>query len=274
MNELRWKPSSPAIARAVLILDAVAEAPDNLTMADLARKTGLPRSSVHGVCSTMVEAGLLLRNADQTYAIGPHVMRWATSFTRRSDIATEFARIWDESTVELRGATITLAVPDGNDIVYIAVRNSSKTPWYTYRVGMRLPMAFTSTGHAFLTKASNSDIINRFRDGFPEPLTAKSPRSVKELIALIDEARARGYTQDREYVSDGKVCYGAPILGVANNVIASIAVSVPVEELTEEFEANVIQTVQRLALLTSERMGAEIEVRSNTLPRLTSAGDD
>lgn len=262
MNEMRQKPSAPAVSRAAALMDLVATSPDMLTLAELSRRMNLAKSSIHSVCTTLVDAGLLLRNPDQTYAIGPHVMRWATSFSSRSDLATEFARIWDESTVELRGATITLTVLDGNEVVFIGARNSSKTPWFTYRIGMRLPMAFTSTGHAFLTQLTDSEIRLRFKNGLPDPMTEQSPKTVDALLELVQEARDRGYTQDREYVSDGKTCYGSPIFGVANKVVAAIAVSVPTIEISDPFEEQIVSTLTRLSLTISERLGAEIEGKS------------
>lgn len=256
------KSQAPAVVKSVTILDLVAASPDELTLAELSRRMEIAKSSVFSVCSTLVELGVLTRNPDQTYAIGPHVMRWATSFSRRNDLATEFARIWDESTVELSGATITLTVLDGNEVVYIAARNSSKTAWFTYRIGMRLPAPFTSTGHAFLVQESDAAIRHRFKDCFPVPLTDSSPKDVDELIALLQEARERGFTQDREYVSEGKTCFGSPIHGVANEIIAAIAVSVPTPEVTPDFAKDVVDTLRRLSEAISEGMGAEIEVRS------------
>ena len=256
------KPAAPAITRAVAVMDLVAAAPDELTLAEISRRMKLAKSSIYSICSTLTESGLLLRNSDQTFAIGPHVMRWATAFSLRSDLASEFAKIWDQSTVELRGATITLTVLDGNEVVYIAARNSSKTPWFTYQIGMRLPMAFTSTGHAFLTKSSDAEIRHRYKDGFPEPMTPKSPSNVDELIALVEEARKLGFTQDREYISEGKQCYGAPIYGVANQVVAAIAVSIPISEASPEFEQQIVESLKHLSQTISERLGAEIEFQS------------
>lgn len=257
------KPAAPAIARAVTVMDLVATAPDELTLAEISRRMELAKSSIYSICSTLVENGLLLRNSDQTFAIGPHVMRWATAFSQRSDLASEFSKIWDESTIELRGATITLTVLDGNEVVYIGARNSNKTPWFTYRIGMRLPMAFTSTGHAFLTKSSDAEIRHRYKDGFPEPMTPKSPTNVDELIGLVEEARKLGFTQDREYVSEGKQCYGAPIFGVANQVVAAIAVSIPISEVSLQFEQQILDTLSQLSQTISERLGAEIEFKSS-----------
>ena len=143
-------------------------------------------------------------------------MRWAAAFSRRSDIAAEFARIWDEGTVRLQGATITLSVLEDNEVVYIGARNSENTPWFDFRVGMRLPMAFTATGHAFMSRMADAEIRYRFRNGLPGTLTRHSPKTIDAVLDLVARTRTRGYALDAEYVSEGMVCFGALVLGADN----------------------------------------------------------
>ena len=112
------KPAVPAVARAALLLDLVSAEPDALGLSDLAERLALAKSSVHALTRTLIDERLLLRTSRQTFIVGPRLMRWATAFSERSDVATEFARIWDESTVRLQGATITLSMRDGNDVVF------------------------------------------------------------------------------------------------------------------------------------------------------------
>lgn len=253
------KPAVPAVARAALLLDLVSAEPDALSLSDLAERLALAKSSVHALTRTLIDERLLLRTSRQTFIVGPRLMRWATAFSERSDVATEFARIWDESTVRLQGATITLSMRDGNDVVYIGARNSENTPWFNFRVGMRLPMAFTATGHAFMSQMSDAEIRYRFRDGLPEPLTRNSPRELDDVLTLVTQTRERGYSLDLEYVSDGMVCFGAVVLGAANQAVAGVAVSLPAAERTSETDQRVVVTLTRIARTISERMGAVIE---------------
>lgn len=253
------RPLVPAIARARTILDLVAAEPDALTLAEIGRRMTLAKSSVHSLCVTLVDLGLLVRNSDQTFALGPHIMRWARSFSRRSDVAAEFARIWDEGTAELQGATITLSVLDGNEVVYIGARNSDHTPWFSFRVGMRLPMAFTATGHAFMSRMSDSEIRHRFRDGLPDPMTPRSPTTLEQVLALVADTRKRGYSIDDQSVSEGMVCYGSPVLNSSNAPIAGVAVSLPAEEVTSETEPNIVAVLQRIASTISLRLGADLD---------------
>ncbi|WP_198666222.1 IclR family transcriptional regulator [Tropicimonas sp. IMCC34043] len=253
------KPAVPALSRGSTILDMVADAPDILTVSELGRRMKLAKSSVHSLCATLCELGLLVRNSDQTFAIGPHVMRWARAFSRRSDVAAEFARIWDENTDKLQGATITLSVPDRNDVVYIGARNSSRTPWFEFQVGSRLPMAFTATGQAFMSRMADAEIRLRFRDGLPEPMTSRSPRTLDQLLKLVAEARARGYSREDQSVCEGMICFGAPVLNASNTAIAGVAVSMPVDDIDPAREAEIVATLKRIATTISQRLGADID---------------
>ncbi len=106
---------SPALERGARILDVVARSKTFLSLSDLSRELKIARSSIHSLCQTLVNLELLIRRNDQTFQLGPHVMRWSNAFTLQSDVATEFAAIWDQET-GLPGATITLTVQDGAEL--------------------------------------------------------------------------------------------------------------------------------------------------------------
>ena len=185
-------------------------------------------------------------------------MRWANAFTQQSDVATEFASIWDQQT-ELPGATITLSVLEGAEVVYIAARNSDVShSLIEFRAGMRLPAAFTATGKAFLSHMSDFEVRRLYTEGLPPPRTRKSVRRVDDLISEIRTIRNTGYSCDDEQVAEGIICFGATVLNSLNRPIAAIAVSILAETLSPEARAQVIADVQRIAGQLSRRMGAEV----------------
>ena len=55
------------------------------------------------------------------------------------------------------------------------------------------------------------------------------------------------------------VCFGAAVLGPANEAVAGVAVSLPAAERTAETDRRVVATLIRMARTISERMGAVIE---------------
>jgi len=172
-------------------------------------------------------------------------------------VAAEFAAIWDQGT-QLPGATITLSVLEGPEVVYIACRNSDMTRNFNFRIGMRLPAAFTATGKSFLSYMSDFEVRKLFEEQFPEPLTANSVTDVDLLIEELRACRERGYSIDNQQISDGMVCYGASVLNSQNRPIAGVAVSLPKGESSEDEEAHIIRNVKTIAKTISLRLGADV----------------
>lgn len=248
----------PALERGVRILDFAARSKTYPTLTEIARHLGIAKSSAHTLCNTLVTLELLIRRPDQSYQLGPHVMRWSNAFTEQSDVAAEFASIWDKET-ELPGATITLTVLEGAEVVYIAARNSAVShSLIEFRAGMRLPAAFTATGKSFLAHMTDFEVRRLYADGLPAPRTPRSVRSIDALLAELQEIRRVGWSVDNQQVAEGIVCYGAAVLDSRNRPIAGVAVSLPVDDVTEARQDQIIANVRRIAGRLSHRMGADI----------------
>lgn len=247
----------PAIVRGVALLDVVSKSRKNLTVTEISRTMETPKSTVHNLCATFVELGLLVKKSDQTYQMGPHIMRWSNRFTHESDVATEFASIWDESS-DLPGATITLSVLEGAEVVYLAARNASQPVGYDFRIGMRLPAAFTATGKCLLSHKSNQDIRRLYADSFPTSLTAHSVRNVDDLIAEVDVVRKSGFSVDDQQVKEGMMCCGAAVLNAQNQPVAGIAVSLSSEAFFLLGQDTIAISMQEMSKKISLRLGAEL----------------
>ena len=247
----------PALERGVRILDIVSKSKQSLNVTDIANELGVAKSSAHGLCATLVKLNLLVRKSDQTYQLGPHIMRWANRFNRESDVATEFATIWDESS-HLPGATITLSVLEGAEVVYVAARNSELSVGFDFRIGMRLPAPFTATGKSFLSYMSEFEVRRLIGSKFPDPLTENSVQKFPELLDELKQSRARGYSIDNQQVKEGMVCFGASVLNSSNRPIAGVAVSLPVGTIEENDEELIVHNVQEIAKKISLRLGAEL----------------
>lgn len=250
--------AAPALERGVRILDFVARSKTFPTLSDLSRELDIARSSAHVLCATLVQLELLIKRSDQTYQLGPHVMRWSNAFSSQSDVAAEFSSIWDQGT-ELPGATITLSVIEGTEVVYLAARNSAVShSLFEFRAGMRLPAAFTATGKAFLSYMPEVEVRKLYTEGFPRPRTSHSVQGVEALLEELRSVRKNGYSCDDQQVSDGLVCFGAAVLNPRNRPIAGIAVSVLAEQLTPNERERLAANIQRIAAQLSHRMGADL----------------
>ncbi|MBS0847140.1 IclR family transcriptional regulator [Citrobacter sp. JGM124] len=246
--------SAPALRRAVHILDLVSQLTTPPTFTEIVDTLGLPKSSVHGLCATLVELGLLIRSEAGTYRLGPHTMSWANGFLRQTDLVAEFQQLLNERQ-ELSQFTVTLTVLEGMQVIYLACANSNRALGFTFRIGMRLPAPFTATGKAILSALSDQEISQRLSGQWPAPLTPHSVATYNELMTELAEARQRGFSVDNGQIRDGMLCIGAPVYDFSGNVVAGLAVSMLELEATAEA---IDQTGHRLVELSkklSARMG-------------------
>jgi IclR family transcriptional regulator, blcABC operon repressor len=247
----------PAVSRAHAVLDMVSACEPPLTVSEIARRLDLPKSTVHGLCATLVNLGLLSRRTDNGFNIGPHVMRWANAFNARSDVITEFAGLWDGLNV-LSDETITLSVLEGPEVVYIACRNNTSPLGVTFRVGMRLPAPFTATGKAILSTWTDDRVRSLMANRWPEPLTANSVRHIDALLAELGETRARGFSIDNGQVRDGMWCFGIPVRDAANEIAAGVAVSILATRVDQPTIELIARNIRKVAEILSFRLGADV----------------
>jgi DNA-binding IclR family transcriptional regulator len=139
--------------KAFAILDALREAQVDLTRAQLARRTGLPMTTVHRLATQLCEHGALEMTELKTYRVGPWLWEIGTlsAHTRTFRyVALPFMQDLYEATHE----NVQLAVPDGFDALVVErVRGRTSVP-ITSRVGGRLPLHSTGVGKAILAFSS------------------------------------------------------------------------------------------------------------------------
>ncbi len=203
-------PLVPAVARAITLLDRLARGREPMTLARLASELSLPKSSVHGLCTTLVSFGYLRRQADGSFLIGPRVMGLAEAFVAGTDVAQEFNALWGPGGMAAE-ETVVLSVLSGNEALYVAVRNSARPLGLAFNVGMRLPAYLSGSGKAMLAQLPADEIRRRFAGQLSTRLTHKGPRDVEALQKELALTRKRGYSIDDEAVREGVYSFGAPV---------------------------------------------------------------
>ncbi len=246
----------PAVARAARVLDTFAGSRRSLPLAELVRTLALPKSTVHGLCATLVQAGLVERLADGTYHLGTRVMDLAHAYMARTDLTAEFQAVLDAE-APMPEESMVLAVLDGGDIVYVGCRNGTRPFGFNFRIGMRLPANCTASGKAMLATLPPEQVIELAVSRAFYALTRKSIVRPEPLLAALRHVRARGHAVDDEETRHGMVCIGAPVFGAGSPVAqAAVAVSLQKSSLDAARKALAIDTVMHVAAHMSWRLGA------------------
>ena len=215
----------PAVSRALAVLERLAAVRGPLSLARLASDLSLPKSSVHGLCGTLVSLGYLRRQTDGTFLIGPRVMGLAEAFVSGTDVAQEFAALWADIGVAPE-ETVVLSVLTGTEALYVAVRNSARPLGLAFNVGMRLPAYLSGSGKAMLAFLPAQEVRRRFAGGLGTRLTRKGTRSIEALLKELALTKKRGWSIDDEAVREGVVSFGVPVFGASGEVVAAVSVCI------------------------------------------------
>ncbi|MBI5255590.1 MAG: IclR family transcriptional regulator [Burkholderiales bacterium] len=243
----------PAVVRAMAVLDHLARQRQPLSMARLAVDLALPKSSVHGLCNTLLALGYLRRQGDGQLQIGPRVMGLAEAFLAGTDVTREFDALWQAE--QAPDETVLLSVLDGPDVVYLAARNGSRPLGLAFNVGMRLPAHLASTGKAMLAWLPPAAVRQRLGSGPLARLTAHGPADLDALAAELAATRARGYSIDDEGIRLGVYCLAAPVLDAGGRPVAGVGVCMNKATLHPDETARQRERVLDTARALSQRLG-------------------
>jgi IclR family transcriptional regulator, blcABC operon repressor len=243
-----------------------------MSLARLATDLALPKSSVHGLCNTLVSFGYLRRQSDGAFLIGPRVMGLAEAFVSGTDVAQEFNALWTDSGSE-PDESVVLSVLSGGDALYVGVRNSARPLGLKFTVGMRLPAYLSGSGKAMLSRLPPDEVRRLYAGGLQTRLTKKGPRDVEALLKELALTRRRGYSLDEEAVREGVCSIGAPVFDASGLAVAGVAVCVNKALLVAGRGERYRQQALAVARSLSERLGAAPQrpVRS-VRPRVRGAG--
>lgn len=203
---------APAVTRAAAILDVLAE---NGNVAagpsELARRLGLPKSSIANICTALADAGLV-RRVGTGFTLGRKLAELGGAYLTSVDLVQEFYEVCTELPAGSE-ETVQLAVLDGIEMTYLARHDGKQPVRLTSQIGRRLPASVTATGKAALALIDETEVRRRYEG---QALPALTGRSLATLDALLDELaviRERGYSMDDEETVEGVVCFGVSIPG-------------------------------------------------------------
>ena len=204
---------APAVTRAGAILDLLAENAGHAAgPSELARRLGLPKSSIANICNALADMGLV-RRVGTGFALGRKLAELGGAYLASVDLVQEFyeaAQLLPTGSEE----TIQLAVLDGLEMTYLARHDGRQPVRLTSQIGRRLPATVTATGKAALASLAVDDLEDRL--GRAGPLPTLTPNSIATIDALRDDLiaiRERGYAMDDEETVEGVVCFGVMIPG-------------------------------------------------------------
>lgn len=231
--------------RAVDVLELLAASPYRLTLSELQRALGVPKSSLHGLLQTLVARGWLQTNARGTsYGIGLRALRVGAAYLDR-DATVRAAGPLLARVLRQVDETVHLARLDGPDIVYLSSRESSHHLRSTSRIGQRLPAHATALGKALLADRTPAEVDRLL----PETLRALTADTIVDPAALRTELaaiRVRGWSMERGQAVVGLCCIAVAVPS-STPAVDAISCSVPQARFSDDHVRQIVESLVRAA---------------------------
>jgi IclR family pca regulon transcriptional regulator len=254
---------SVSLERGLSILSAFSASRAVLGIADLARAVGLNKSTTHRYVATLVKLEYLRQDPEtRKYHLGPRVVDLGFAAIDSMEL-TQIAAQSLQALADETGYTVSMALCEGPDIVYVDRRRSGRrrSPLamdLNLHIGSRLPAYCTAMGKAMLAfkdPAVLREILDRTdmaRRG-PHTLTNR-----EQLMAALATVRQTGVAVNDEELAPGIRSLAAPVRDRTGEVVAAINVAVHLSAApssSEALAARLEPPLRRTAAEISRRLG-------------------
>ncbi len=208
------------VGRVADIFDTFTAQDDQLSISEIARRSGLAKSTVSRIATELIEHQFLERDGSGV-RLGLRLFELGETATRPRDLR----RLALASMSDLRSAvhlTVHLAVLEGAEVVYIEILAARSIPQLPSRIGGRMPAYATGVGKALLAW-SEADIVDEILDGeFIKmgPNTVTDPAKLRRELTRVRES---GVAYEREESARGVACAAAVIRNASGDPIAAMS---------------------------------------------------
>lgn len=241
MSEDRGNPTVKSADRALTVVEFVA-GKGSASFTEILEGLQLPRSSAHGLLSTLCAAGWLDHNpANKQYSLGLRAWQVGQLYTGHQTLANVAKPVMDRL-ASAQGETVQLALLDGVENVYIAISQTSGGMRLGSSVGMRLLAHATGIGKALLSMLDPDEARRRLNSVALPRLTNKTVTDVAALAELVATAKAQGFALDDEEYLDGCRCVAVPLTSESGGGMhAALSITMPTARTDADWPGNVLR---------------------------------
>ena len=241
-----------SLGKVGLVLDSFTRKKPVMTVAELAAATGMPKTTVHRIVSSLRDIGMLDQDGRrQGYRLGLRLFHYGNSVLASLETSKR-AHPHVARLQQITGEVIHFHLFDGSQMVCVEREEMASSTLTTL---LTAPIYCTGVGKAFLAFQEMALVKKVISEGLHR-LTANTITTEAALLAELEKVRRLGYAVDNEENDIGVKCVGAPVSDARGRVFAAVSVSAPVERMPETrvqgLAPIVIQTAVALSRSLSE----------------------
>ncbi|MBX9398791.1 helix-turn-helix domain-containing protein [Streptomyces sp. TRM72054] len=205
------------LIRGIAVLRQLTEAGGTLSLSALERATGLARSTVDRITSTLSHMGYV-RLDGRDAVLAPRLMELGNAYLAALRLPALLDARADALADEL-DESVSLAVADGDGIRFIHQATRRRAMSLSFRIGDLLPAERTAPGPLFAAEWTAQDwkrwrarrTANPENRDFPAVPPAEQPLPPEEFTRRTNRARQDGWALDDQLIEPGLVAVAVPV---------------------------------------------------------------
>lgn len=220
--------------RCLEVLDALAASDKPVAVSELARRLDVRRGTLHQQLQTLVHAGWARQTPDARYYLSLRAVHIGKVALEQAGIAQRLLPLLEELAMRT-GEAPAIAVLDVEDVLIVQRVESQQLVRADIKVGTRMPLAGSASGHVLLAYAS------------PDKLHRLAARGVTlpppEVLARV---REQGYAVQRDEFQAGLSAAAVPINIGDDEELLTLSMAAPSDRFDQQRTVDLlVEAVQR-----------------------------
>lgn len=244
-----------ALARGLELLSAFRAADRVLGNQELARRSGLPKSTVSRLTYTLTRLNYLEPAKDAGgsvgYRLGSRVLALGSTLLQRLDIRG-LARPLMQQLADETGTMVALGTPERRSMIYVEACRSEAIMTLRLSVGSRIPMATTAMGRSYLALCSEAErqaLMERFRRAHPEDWPRVQEGIRRALASHAELGCCVSFAEFQPHVNAIATAFrppGQPAMAIS---CGGLRQDLPESFLLDEVRPRMLEVVRRIQAL-------------------------
>ncbi|GII00738.1 IclR family transcriptional regulator [Planobispora takensis] len=221
-----------SLARGLAVIRAFSAAAPELTLSEVARATGLTRAAARRFLLTLVDLGYV-RTDGRLFALSPRVLELGYAYLSSLSLP-EVAEPHLERLVAEVHESASVAVLDGEDVVYVSRVATTRIMRVTINIGTRFPAHCTSMGRVLLAWLPPEELDAYLERAELRAFTSKTVTEPAALRAELAKVRSQGWSMVDQELEEGLRSIAVPLRERSGRVAAAMNVSSHASRTTAE----------------------------------------
>jgi IclR family transcriptional regulator, pca regulon regulatory protein len=235
-----------SLERGLAVLRAFDHDHPAMTLTEVGRRTGLTRATSRRLLHTLCALGYVTTDGKQ-FELAPRVLDLGYAYVsslQLPEIAQPFMEALSESVHE----SVSAAVLDDEQIVYVARVPTQRIMAVSLAIGSRLPAAWTSMGRVLLAELDDTRLAGYLSTMQSTPPTARAISDSGRLLAEIQQVRQRGYCLLDQELEDGVRSVAVALRNRRGKALGAINVGTHAARVTlKELRSAILPQLMRCA---------------------------